>query len=193
MKQVITSILALLIFSAVSFAGGNPSTNASPTGIAVVQQGDFIKLYYRGETSGKVEVTIVNKHGVKVFSETLKNTDNFLRPYNFEKMEDGEYTVILEDEKGKHKEKVVFQQKKIQPVINLIQVSRKDQKFLLAVGNQGGNQIKVKIFNQDHVLLHEENNTIIGDFAKVYNLSHVPGQYIFMISDENGLSKTVIY
>jgi hypothetical protein len=76
--------LALLLFTGIVSVqiDAHGTIPPFPTNMAVVKSGNFFKLFYRGEQSGKVHVTIYNEKGKVVFWEILHGTENFMRPYN---------------------------------------------------------------------------------------------------------------
>jgi hypothetical protein len=181
--------LALLLFVGIVSAQVNAhgTTPASPTNMAVVKSGNVFKLFYRGEQSGKVHVTIYNDKGKVVFREILRGTDNFMRPYNFSSLSEGVYTIELSDAQGTRVEKVIHSLAK-EKTAHLTRLNLGKNKYLLTVPNRGRNVLKVKIFNERNGLLYEKTEVIEGNFGKVYNLEEIEGVPVFQVVDEQGRS-----
>jgi hypothetical protein len=183
MKKILAVVFALIAMGHVHANGNEPG---SPNGISVLKHGDVVKLYYRGEKVGKVRVTIYNEKGREVFTETLRNTEEFMRPYNFSFLPDGSYTIELNDSQGKQMKKVIHSVSGGKRVAHLSHVSKANNKYLLVVPNEGRDAITVKIFDERNRLLYQGRKVIDGDFAKVYNLNQIEGEYTFEIIDKSG-------
>src|SRR5689334_12678949 len=101
MKKILSLVVVLIAIGQVSAKGIEPK---SPVGISVIKQGAIVKLFYRGEQSGKVKVTIFNEKGDVIYREILANTEQFMRPYNFSSLPEGAYTIELRDDQGRRVE-----------------------------------------------------------------------------------------
>jgi hypothetical protein len=106
MKKI--TLVFVLSLMAVGFVNANGTNPESPLGMSVIKYKNIIKVFYRGEHAGKVKVAIFNAHGRMVHKETLKNTENFMRPYNFSFLPAGDYTIELSDAKGTRSQKVTY-------------------------------------------------------------------------------------
>lgn len=165
----------------------------SGTGVAVMKSGSTFKLFYKAERTNNVRVTIYDANGKAVFAETIRQVSNFMRPYNFSSLSEGDYTIEVVDENGKSIENVEYYNGRIKRFANVVKVSGSTDKFVLSIANQGNNEITVKIFNQGNNLIYKDIETISGDFAKVYKLDNVTGNITFEVSDQNGILKTFSY
>ena len=189
MKKFLTlSFLAMVIaIGHVHAISGGPE---SRVGMSVLKSGSLVKLYYRAEQSGHVKVTIRNDRGQLVFGETIRNTEQFMRPYNFSFVPEGDYTIEVSGEHGKYVEKVKhsFSSREtfIKRPARLARVSSGGNRYLLMVPNKGHNALTVTIFDDRNTLLYKRTETIHGDFAKVYNLGRFTGNHTFEIVDSNG-------
>jgi hypothetical protein len=184
MKKILSLVVVVLIAVGHGYANGTEPN--SPLGMSVIKHGALVKLFYRGEQSGKVKVTIYNKRGVVVFKETLENTQDFMRPYNFSSLPSGSYTIELCDEQGKRFQKVIHSSAQGKRVAHLTRLHKGENTYVLAVPNKGDDKLTVKIYDQRNSILYEETQVIEGNFAKVYNLNKVGGQHIFEITDKSG-------
>ena len=107
MKKFLSILTLAVAVSGTAMATEDKPKN-SPVGMAVVKSETGFKLFYKGNKVCDVTVKIYDQKGVEVFSETLKNLDNFMRPYNLNTLTEGEYTVELSNSEGKSTEKVTY-------------------------------------------------------------------------------------
>ena len=184
MKKILSLILVLIAIGQINAKGIEPN---SPVGTSVIKKGALVKLFYRGEQSGKVKVTIYNSNGSVVFKEVMQNREHFMRPYNFSSLPSGEYTIEISDEQGTRTEKVEHagrsQQKR---AAHLSRLNHSSEKYMLAVPNKGKDELVVKIYNERNAVIYQERARVAGDFAKVYDLSRVKGAHTFEITDKDG-------
>lgn len=183
MKKILSLAIALAVVVHVSAKGVEPET---PFGVSVIKNGAVVKLFYRGEQSGTVKVAIYNNSGTTVFRETLKNTEDFMRPYDFSKLAAGVYTIELTDEKGVSVRKVTHNISSGKRIAKLTRINKQDHRYVLSVPNQGGDVLKVRIFDQHSNLVHQETDVVNGNFAKLYNLGKNGDNYFFVITDKKG-------
>ncbi|MDQ2657871.1 MAG: T9SS type A sorting domain-containing protein, partial [Bacteroidota bacterium] len=156
-------------------------------GISVIQKGAVVKLFYRGEQSGKVKVTIYNEKGAVVYKEVLEHTDQFMRPYNLSPLPAGDYVIELRDEQATRTQKITHSGKANRKLLaHLRRMNPDENKYMLAVPNQGKDELTVKIYGQDNTLLYEETEIVDGNFAKLYNLNKVKGDHVFEVADKSG-------
>jgi hypothetical protein len=149
-------------------------------------------VFYKGETSGTVKVSIYNAKGHIVWNETFKNRDNFMRPYNFSSLPNGEYSFIVTDEKGKHIERVTHSIGRSISKSHLSVLDKKEQKYLLTVPNHGAESLTVKIFDEDENLVYKNVEPVSGDFGKVYDLENIHGVVTFEITDTKGKMDRIV-
>jgi hypothetical protein len=185
MKKILSLVVALIVVGYVQANGTSPK---SPVGMSVVKSGDVVKLFYRGEKSGKVKVTICNDKGQKVFVEVMRKTEHFMRPYNFSSLPEGNYTIELADEQGVRTEKVNHSSpsQDTKQLAHLTLVNDQEAKYLLAVANAGSDALTVRIFDERNNLLYEETEIVDGNFARLYNLHKVDGNHTFEVTDDDG-------
>ena len=88
----------------------NPST---ASGVAVIRKTgtSTYNLIYKALLTTNVKVAIYDVKDQLVFSETLRKTNGFARPYNFDGLAEGEYTIRVSDADREHVEKVSYRQK----------------------------------------------------------------------------------
>ena len=177
----------LLVVIAVGQVNTNVVETESPLGTSVIMHGSTVKLFYRGEHSGKVMVKIANEKGKVVFTETMQNTEHFMRPYNFSSLPEGEYTIELTDETGKrfhtinHTKSVKRNAREAKSLAHVVRLKGSGNKYLLTVPNEGRCSMTVRIFDAAQKLVYEGTQTVEGDFAKLYSLTQ-RGEYTFQVA-----------
>ncbi len=165
MTSKIVSLFVACVLSVTAFAK-TPSMSVASSSASVYN------VYYKSTETGNVKVSILNKNNVVVFSETLTNVSSFKRPYNFSNLEQGEYTIVLEDKAGKQVEKVSYYMNKVNTFIHVSEMANDDSKYMLNVTNDGSEDVYVKIYNENG-MLHEQQLKVTGTFGLIYNLSLV--------------------
>lgn len=185
MKKILSLVVAVLI--AIGHLNAKEVKPDSPAGVSVIRNGSSIKLFYRGEQSGRVNVIIYNAKGVAVYKETFQNTENFMRPYDFSALPTGDYTIQITDVQGKYYQNVKYSGPVARTrVAHLTRLTDGDGRYLLSVPNQGDDQLLVKIYDESNAVVYTEVETISGNFAKVYDLNAVQGSHTFEITDKSG-------
>lgn len=183
MKKILAVVFVLIVAGQVNAKEMEPK---SPVGMSVLKRGSIVKLFYRGEQPGKVKVKIFNESGQVVFSETMQNTENFMRPYNFSTLPEGEYVIELSDEQATRTQKVSHEKIKAKRIAHLTRLKDDECKYILAVPNAGRDALTVRIYDENQRMVYQDTQIIDGDFAKVYNLDSITGEHTFEIMDRDG-------
>src|SRR5690349_19994240 len=99
MKNIHT--IAGVLFCITMFAA---SKGDEPTSFAcasvIKSSASTFKIIYKSESLSDVRISILNSDNSVVFTEKVRNTMGFARPYSFENLRAGDYKVIIEDDKG---------------------------------------------------------------------------------------------
>ena len=192
MKKNSLILVVLIAISGVVKANeiDNPK---SSTGMSVMKQGSTFKVFYKGERPGTVKLKIYNAAHKAVFTETLKNVENFVRPYNFSSLPEGDYTIELINEDIQKIERINYSKGRVEKLANLVRLAGTDGKYMLRVANKSTDEIKVDIYNDSNQLIYSQKESITGDFARIYDLHKVQGHVFFVITDKNGITKTLTY
>ena len=183
MKKILSIVVVLIAIGQVSAKGIEPK---SPVGISILKQGAVVKLFYRGEHTGNVKVTIFNERGDVIYREILANTDQFMRPYNFSSLPEGEYTIELKDQQGRRIQQVNHKLSPEKRTAHLTRLNGRENTFVLAVPNQGQDDLHIRIMDEHNAVLYQKTEHVEGNFAKVYNLKHFTGPHVFEVSDKTG-------
>ena len=190
MKKTLSILAAITIFSTALFANNIDNPNAA-TGMAIMKNGTTVKLFYKGTKQADVKVSIYNAANTLVYSETIKNVDGFVRPYNFTNVEEGEYSIELLGENGRQVERVIYKLGKVEKLANVMHVTGEANKYILSVANKGQDVLTIKIYGDKGVLLYSKTEEVNGDFAQVYNLDKYNGGLTFEVSDSKGVTKSL--
>jgi hypothetical protein len=195
MKKIFSILLSLTLV--VGVVRANDADPKSPVGIAVIKSGSIFKLFYKGEQTGDVKVKITDSRGSAVFSETIKNVESFVRPYNFSSLSEGEYTIQLDGHGGKQTQHVTYvsENKIMAPKLaNILHVTGSAQRYMLTVSNKAGADVlKIKIYDDSNSLVYSETQEITGDFAKIYNLNNVGKNFTVEVTDRSGSTQWLTY
>ena len=183
MKKILSLVVALIAISQVNANGTEPH---SPVGMSVLKNGHLVKVFYQGEETGKVKVTIYNEKGSVVFREIMKDTENFMRPYNFSGLPVGIYTIEVVDGQTKRVKKVSHATAGKKAMAVLTRLRGDENKYMLAIPNEGRNALTVRIFDSYNKLLYSKRQAVEGDFASIYNLNKLEGAHVFEVADEEG-------
>ncbi len=185
-------IVAGVLFSTVMFAGG--INDPSVSGVAVLNKegSSTYQLIYKPALATNVSVGIYDAKDQLVFSETLRKTEGFSRPYNFAGLAEGDYTIRVRDITGEQIEKVNYQAGKMTRLVNVLKLNDTD-KYLLTIAGKGEERFSLKIYNAEGKLIHDESNKIYNSFGQVYDLSNVTGTVTFEVADKTGTVKTISF
>jgi hypothetical protein len=188
MNSKITSLLfAFVMMSVIAHA-------EEPAGFAVIPgtKASVYNIYYSSTEAGKVKVSILNSKRELVFTEVFNNVSSFKRPYNFSQLTEGQYTIVVEDKKGKQVEQVNYTMNKVASFISVTEAANSENKYILNVTNNGTEEVLVKIFSGE-TLIHSQNVKVTGNFGLVYNLTKVksPKAVTFEITTSNGNTQTI--
>ena len=194
MKKIIVLAVSVLFCTQV-FANGtdDPSTGTSSVAVSNANGSKLVKVYYKGQRFGNVKVWIINDRGETVFVEKLRKTDGFMRPYNFEGLAEGEYTIKVEDALGKYTEKVNYSGGRIKTLIRFVKVPGEESRYVLTGRSHNEEKITVRFYDAAHQIVFESQRKVEGEFGEVYNLKNLPGSFSVEVSDSYGVLKRVQY
>lgn len=180
-------LLAGVLMSSLALSSGRKEEPRSSSGIAVVKKGaTAFKLIYKSELASDVMVRIYNDRKDLVFSETIKNSDGFIRPYDFAKLGEGEYTIKVENGTNWLMEKVQYNYVSPRLVAHLTRVA--DGKLLLSVPGYGDDVLSINVLNDQGETIKHYENKVSGDFAEVFDVSRITGPVSFEITNRRGVS-----
>lgn len=187
MKKLILSFIVALT---VSVAMANDPT--SLTGTALIKNGSIVKLFYKGTAPTTVKVSILNAKGALVFSETVKNTDGFSRPYNFSDLTYGEYTVEVDNGVSHNVEYVDYTAEGIVKSATMIKL-KNENRYMLLVPNKSTAKLNITVVDANGNEVHHSARTLNGDFGTILNVEELNGPFKVRLKDSTGRIKTFEY
>jgi hypothetical protein len=194
-KNIMKKILSILVVFTVLVSGVKANDIEKPNseaGLAVLKSKTGFKLLYKGTKRNDVKVTIYNASGNTVHQETLRNTQSFSRPYNLQSLSDGAYTVEVRDANGTQLKTVEFSRKRDQLNAKLSAIPGVANKYVLRIPKKSGlTGVSIKIFDAKGQLVYSGSENVESDFARVYDLSKVSGNFSIDISDGKGNYQTL--
>ena len=181
------SLLTILLIGGITFANAfeNPNT------MAVLENGSTFRLLYKGMKPSDVKVLILNDENQIVFSEKIKSTDGFARPYNFSNLPEGHYSIQVKNGDITQTETVNYHIRKEKKAMHLLRLPG-SPKYVLSVPNKGSENLSVTIFNDLNQVLYNSSENISGDFARIYNLEGHSGNFRFVVKDGKGQTNSII-
>jgi len=183
MNKTLSFFAALVLITSSAFA-----TAPEPaSGISVLRKGELFKLLYKGEKYTDVKVFILNQDNEVIFTEKIRGTDGFIRPYNFSNLPQGSYSFELIDNLGNREIKHVdYKLESRKKVMHVVRVGGTTDKFVLSVPNTGDSQLSINIYDDHGRMIHTEKEQVNGDFARVYNIKEHAGRVTFEVIDNSG-------
>lgn len=179
-----------VLISTLAFANGidEPKESASSVAVSNSMGSTLVKVYYKADQSGTVKVSILKGRQV-LFTETLTKVSGFMRPYNFENLNAGNYTVQIEDKFGKREEHLAYEGGRIEKYISIVKLAQQG-KYLLSVNSMAADQISVNVYNEKNEVVHSETKKVDSTFAEVLNIKDI-NKFTIEVSDSQGVLKTV--
>jgi hypothetical protein len=155
------------------------------------------KVIYRQAGQNNIAFRVYNQQGEVVFADYVRSSNGFIRPLNFLGMESGTYKVELKSGSQVTEQVITYSTTSVSIDENLEKGAVKsvhlsklvgENKYLLAISNQGTNRVTVRIYNGDKQLLYNRSMNISGDLGVVYSLKQLVGTPTFEVSDKSGLT-----
>jgi hypothetical protein len=191
MKKRVLLMVICMISSFSMFALGNPDAPLAASGISLVTKGSTVSLFYKAKETGKVRITILDKYSNEIYSEVLRKTKSFSRPYNLSQLPKGEYIIKVQDGDNTKEESIIVGYEPAEQIgFNVVRVANTKNKFLVTVGQYHHKNVRIRVYDADSNVLLDQNEKIGEDFAEVLNVERVSGKVSIQISADNGSSKT---
>ncbi len=191
MKKISLLLASVLLCTLVFARGIDGPVKGSSVAITNNIGSTLYKVYYKSERLGNVKVSILDEKGYTLFDETMNKVDGFLRPYNFVGLPEGQYTVKVEDENGKMVEKVNYKSGRVEKLIH-VQKLAGEEKYMLSISSPIPEDVFIYIFDEKDNLIHNEIQSIKGEFAQIYNLKGIKS-FSIEVSDKLGVVKKITY
>lgn len=161
--------------------------------IVPVKGSEVFKVIYKGSTSRKVKLNILNSQGSIIHSTFVAGKDGFICPLNFKGAPSGTYTIELIDDHGSHQQKVEYLTVHERKSLHVSKLMKEDGKFLFTVANAQNELIMIRIYDRHQNLLYSDDKTLKGDFAQVFRMPNSVKHCTFEIRDAGGNKKLFVY
>lgn len=183
-------LLGIILFSGNVQAGEKSGVEPAESSRLVASPNQsVVKLFYQGETKGKVIVRIFNEDNVLVHTDKIYNKNGFVRPYNFKELAAGNYRFEITDLEGKSEKLLDYNLNKVRenPFIraSLTPVEESEDKLKLNVLGLVDQVVFVRIFNDKRDEIYSETIDVRQSFSRVYNLENLTDNRVsFEVSTE---------
>ncbi|MCU0352468.1 MAG: hypothetical protein MUD08_01815 [Cytophagales bacterium] len=169
-KSIITAALVAISFTG-AFATDNVE-NAKDAAVAVQASArpNVYNLVYKSAEVGVVTVIIRNQDDQVVMEDRIKNVKGFVRPYNFDGMPAGNYSVTITDASGKTNLAVAYNNTVVNAVRKAEVTALENNKYQLRLIGNNADEVSVNIYDRNNELIHTEVFTQKGSFTRVYNM-----------------------
>jgi len=172
--------------SSAVFAGGIEDPKAS-SNMAMMKKGNkHIKVFYKGNKDAKVQIAIYDADNNLKFSEVVRNTDGFSRPYDLSKLEAGEYKIEMNDGINTIVEHVNTKELKSSFVSQVIKLQGKENRYLVTVADKSASALTIRIENAESKVLFKHADVMDGQYAKVFALPTACEDCSFVIENNKG-------
>ncbi len=121
-KKNMKSKFNVLVFACILSSFATSANSPASMKVTSSPSASVFNITYRSQEEGKVTISIYNKKNQLVFTEKIQHVVSFIRPYNFSKLGEGEYTIEVSDKHGKQVEKINFSRTKINSPISVSQL-----------------------------------------------------------------------
>lgn len=191
MKRIVVLAASVLLSTLVFANGTGDASNASSVVVLNSNGSNLFKVLYKGQHRTDVRVTIMDEKSNVVLTEMIRRKDGFIRPYNFDGLPEGKYTIQIQDEFGIQVEKVNYGSPSPLTYIHLAKLSGGDDKYMINGLSPREEEIKVSIFDSNQELVFQEDRTVSGQFGEVLNLKNLHGKLRIEVGNSHGILKSL--
>lgn len=166
----LTWIAVLLIVSSAAFAHNDDKRNTNAKVTVANTKNEVYNLVYKGANPDKVKIEIYNEANDLIFSEKIRAGEPFARPYNFQELPAGEYTIKVTDAHGTVNRKVYHNiaVKVNDEAVQWVDVKPFNGKYKLTIIS-GFNNATVRVLaNGERV--YEDIKSIKNGYCELYRL-----------------------
>ena len=166
-------ILAFLFLSFFGAVTGSNDTNIDPVNTRIDDQSITVDL---SDLTSDVAVTIEDAFGYNLLFEKLNPSDQKFRKYNLSQLPDGVYSLTLNTYNSFITKKISIKYSKtslLEETISYKPTQRfEDNKWIVNLFAQG-EDVSVKIFDDNTDIVYEETSRDQQVFSKAYNLENL--------------------
>jgi hypothetical protein len=190
MKKIFLIFVMLTIVSSVVFAGGIDNPKASSKMAIMQKDADHIQLFYKNSKQATIEVSIFDADNKLRFTEVIRKSNGFIRPYNLSSMEKGEYTVVVNDGTDQFIEKISTHVKETTLLSNVISM-KKAGSYLLTLADEKAQYFTVTVTDKDNNVLLQRKENVNKQFSKIYTFPEKVEGLKFLVTTNHDLSRLI--
>lgn len=181
-KAILTMLLTVMSIAVYATDGEKGKSKAAPRVEITTGESNVYRVLCMGKSDAKTTINIWNAKNKLVFTETIKNLNAFVRPYNFSQMPDGVYT--LEVIEGNAVSQKVIYHGTFAPTVevpvdlNIVKVSPvagKDDVYKLTIIKGSKTKANIRIYDQDKKMVYSTTEFFERNFSKLYNFKAMKG------------------
>jgi len=178
----------LTMVSSVALAGGIDNPKASSKMAIMQKDEDHIQLFYKSNKEATIEVSIYDADNKLTFTELIRKSDGFIRPYDLSAMKEGDYTVVVNDGSEKFVEKISVKNSKEVLLSNVISM-KKEGSYLLTVADKKAQRFTVTISDENDNVLYKQTESLDKQYSKIYNFPTKTNGLKFLVTTDLGVSR----
>lgn len=190
MKKTFSIFVMLTMVSSVALAGGIDNPKASSRMAIMQKDEDHIQLFYKSNKEATIEVSIYDADNKLTFTELIRKSDGFIRPYDLSAMQEGDYTVVVNDGSEKFVEKISVKNSKEILLSNVISM-KKEGSFLLTVADKKAQHFTVTISDENDNVLYRKTESFDKQYSKIYNFPAKTNGLKFLVTTDLGVSRLI--
>jgi hypothetical protein len=186
MKKTLSIFCILTVVSSAVFAGGIDDPKNS-SNMAVMKKGtDGIRVFYKNSKATNVQVSIYDKENKLKFTEVIRKSEGFSRPYDLSKLAAGEYTIEMKDGDRTLTEKVNTNVPTSTFVTHVIRMKGVEERYLVTVADKTSSSLTIQIQNADKKVVLEYKDEMDKQYAKVFRFNGKCDDCTFTITNDKG-------
>lgn len=184
--------LKLLVIAAFFFLGNVAS--AQVPSVTITRTGDVSRsiflVKYLGSKVADVTVTVKDVTDNVVLTKSIKGVKDFSVPINFSSVDEGKYTIQVDNGSGKVSKELNYTYEKAPTYSHVVSLG--DQRYLFTSSHANSEKITIRIYNTEESLIYEKDVEVKGDFATLFHLKEMAGVPTFEVTEKSGTSIMVL-
>ena len=171
------------------FSITNQSNASDPTPWFTISRNEVSGVYlikYTGSKTSNTTVTIKDSRGNEISSTIVRAVRDFTMPINLSSVSEELYTIQIDNGTEKVIQTLNYTNDKAPTYTHVTNLGNKN--YLFTASHAGIEKVLIAISDGNGVVVFQENKTIKGDVAFLFDLTNVFGQPTFDITEESGHS-----
>jgi hypothetical protein len=168
------------------------SATAPRPSVAFIEQGDFVKVFYKGEAEENITIAIYDAQDNRVFKETICRVNGFSKPYNLSQLPEGEYQLrvyaghkLLNSIVHDRRPREVVAVKPVEVIAKVTRLSGSRGKYILSIPRRKGDELQLHVLSLDKKVVYQKKLGVHDDTAVILNLAALKGVYVLEVTSKN--------